>query len=242
MLKVKSAGAASFKPLAACFFFLPRVWAYSTLSAFWPPPNVCSGWGTFERTAWQYLNDTWVLFRCLWLFNLSSTVRKFEWRTQSIKDKNCPPMSTPWWSSRISLPQGAGGDDSIWERRQMFLVQTAINVAVVSILAHVDGCTYADIFQCGPRSVNSGSQHEHSLSTHTCSADMFPTAVPTVYSPLSRKPGLYLEQKNSPLKDHLRHLRSVISFHKKDQGKPLCWSLEFLKLTVNPSITSWGRR
>lgn len=28
----------------------------------------------------------------------------------------------------------------------MFPVQTAINVAVVSILAYIDGCTYADIF------------------------------------------------------------------------------------------------
>lgn len=60
----------------------------------------------------------------------------------------------------------------------MFPVQTAINVAVVSILAHIDGCTYADIF-----SVDLGVWIlGHSMSTilestvvvTTCSPELFP--------------------------------------------------------------------
>lgn len=55
---------------------------------------------------------------------------------------------------------GADGADGISERRRMFPVQIAIDVGAASILVHVDGCTCAEIFQCGPRSVNSGLQHE----------------------------------------------------------------------------------
>lgn len=55
---------------------------------------------------------------------------------------------------------GPDGADGISERRGMFPVQTAIDVGASSILVHVDGCTCAEIFQCGPRSVNSGLQHE----------------------------------------------------------------------------------
>lgn len=60
----------------------------------------------------------------------------------------------------------------------MFPVQTAINVTVLSILAHIDGCTYADIFSVDLGvwilGHSMGTILESTVVVPTCSPQLFP--------------------------------------------------------------------